>query len=417
MDSIKDTTVTNTENDNKINHLIVLQHGLHATYQDFNSIISRFEKENFENCEFVAAKSNSYFLATRDGIDKVGNRLFVEVKELYEKYNHPKKISFIGHSLGGLVARYAIGLLYRDGFFKICEPDQFISLSSPHCGSRRPSTTVFNKVAHYFVDSFLSVTGRQLILHDSDLPDNIKVFPDTSNLPKGFENTTTSSNDPAIVSSPPLQISSPSIEVYKSVGNDEKLTIIEKKEENEVITNDQEVPMPLLVKMTEGIFFEGLKLFRKRILYSNIYNDIQVNFCTSDISAKNPYTLGKIMKFTEKYSHIIEEETLLDIDPKLLEEEINSKNQNENQPKIEKTKKLYAISKHNHQDKIEDYFRHDTHHLYLKRILTNLRKLDFVRYHMYFKNFLSHTNIVVKRDWVNSEGWDIVHHLVDHFEP
>ncbi|EGC31146.1 hypothetical protein DICPUDRAFT_157035 [Dictyostelium purpureum] len=401
MDNNNNTTTTSTssspniEEKKKINHLVVLQHGLHGTFEDFNTIKNHFIKQNYDNCVFISAKSNSYFLATHDGINKIGTRLYKEVLELYEQYDHPEKISMIGHSLGGLITRYAIGLLYRDGFFERCKPDQFISLSSPHCGSRRPSTTVFNKIAHVFVDNLLSVTGKQLILNDlhsleSDSPKTTTVSPTAA------ETTATSTT---------TETGSPTI------------TIIEKKEENEIITNDQSVPLPLLVRMTEGIFFEGLKQFRKRVLYSNIYNDIQVNFCTSDISAKNPYTLGKTMKFTEKYKHVIEEETILDIDPEVLEKLEEDEDSNEGY-KESNTKQTTKKPHYHHDDsKIDEFFTHDTHHLHLKRILKNLRKLDFVRYHMYFKNFLSHTNIVVKRESINGEGWDIVDHLVDHFEP
>ncbi|KAN0037176.1 hypothetical protein ACTFIV_002512 [Dictyostelium citrinum] len=401
----------NSSNENKQNestikrerHLVIMQHGLHGTSLDFKTIRNHFLKQkDLDNCIFISANSNSHFLATHDGIDKIGERLFNEVKELYEQYDQPEKISMIGHSLGGLITRYAIGLLYDDGFFKKCKPDQFISLSSPHCGSRRPSTTIFNKVAHIFVDNFLSVTGKQLILHDSEIPETIKTFPTSSSPPpneklKSSKTIVNSSvKNETDLSLPLAEAKEPSI--YKEVGNNEKLMIIEKKEENEIVTNDQEVPMPLLVRLSEGIFFNGLKLFRKRILYSNIYNDVQVNFCTSDISAKNPYTLGKLMKFSEKYRHIIEEESILDIDPNLLEQQ-----QLDKKPSID-------------EKDLDEYFTHDTHHHFLKRILKNLNQLHFVRYHMYFKNILSHTNIIVKREWINSEGFEIVDHLVSHFE-
>ncbi|KAK5577466.1 hypothetical protein RB653_002407 [Dictyostelium firmibasis] len=384
----------------KEKHLVIMQHGLHGTSLDFKTIRNHFLKQkDLDNCIFISANSNSHFLATHDGIDKIGERLCNEVKELYEQYNHPEKISMIGHSLGGLITRYAIGLLHNEGFFEKCKPDQFISLSSPHCGSRRPSTTIFNKVAHIFVDNFLSVTGKQLILHDTEIPETIKTFPTSSPPPneklKSSQTIVNSSvKNETDLSLPLAEAKEPSI--YKEVGNNEKLMIIEKKEENEIVTNDQEVPMPLLVRLSEGIFFNGLKMFRKRVLYSNIYNDVQVNFCTSDISAKNPYTQGKLMKFSEKFRHIIEEESILDIDPNL----------------IEQSPKKRQID----EKDIDEYFTHDTHHHFLKKILKNLNQLHFVRYHMYFKNILSHTNIIVKREWINSEGYEIIEHLVSNFE-
>ena len=63
-----------------------------------------------------------------------------------------KKISFVAHSLGGLVARYAIGRLYEpnsrskssggrddvehlEGHIAGLEPMNFITFASPHLGS------------------------------------------------------------------------------------------------------------------------------------------------------------------------------------------------------------------------------------------------------------------------------------------
>jgi triacylglycerol esterase/lipase EstA (alpha/beta hydrolase family) len=62
-----------------------------------------------------------------------------------------QKISFVAHSLGGLVARYAIGRLYEPpshlnssinensdgkGLIAGLMPMNFITLASPHLGSR-----------------------------------------------------------------------------------------------------------------------------------------------------------------------------------------------------------------------------------------------------------------------------------------
>lgn len=40
-------------------------------------------------------------------------------------------------SLGGLYSRYCVGLLYERGFVDRVQPVNYISLSSPHMGSRR----------------------------------------------------------------------------------------------------------------------------------------------------------------------------------------------------------------------------------------------------------------------------------------
>lgn len=57
------------------------------------------------------------------------------------------KISFVAHSLGGLVARYAVGRLYQHQGGKIAglEPINFITVATPHLGS------VGNKQVHQYI--------------------------------------------------------------------------------------------------------------------------------------------------------------------------------------------------------------------------------------------------------------------------
>lgn len=69
-----------------------------------------------------------------------------------------KKISFVAHSVGGLVARYAIGRLYRPKSDDACVCDEseersgnicdleamnFIMLATPHLGSRGNKQVIF----------------------------------------------------------------------------------------------------------------------------------------------------------------------------------------------------------------------------------------------------------------------------------
>jgi triacylglycerol esterase/lipase EstA (alpha/beta hydrolase family) len=71
------------------------------------------------------SKYNSGSL-TYDGIDVCAERLVLEIEEELESIrsrgNNITKISIVGYSLGGLVARYAVGLLESRGFFIDIEP-------------------------------------------------------------------------------------------------------------------------------------------------------------------------------------------------------------------------------------------------------------------------------------------------------
>lgn len=47
-----------------------------------------------------------------------------------------ERISIIAHSMGGLIARYALGLLYNPASRTVCglEPCHFVTLATPHLG-------------------------------------------------------------------------------------------------------------------------------------------------------------------------------------------------------------------------------------------------------------------------------------------
>ncbi len=78
-----------------------------------------------ENLHILVAKRNSGNF-TYDGIEVGGERLCHEIEEEIEKLaksgQEIKRFSLVGYSLGGLVARYACGLLYSQGFFEKIKP-------------------------------------------------------------------------------------------------------------------------------------------------------------------------------------------------------------------------------------------------------------------------------------------------------
>jgi predicted esterase len=86
------------------------------------SLRERFPEERLA---ILVAKRNAGSF-TYDGVDTGGERVANEVEQKLEelaKDGHDiTKISFIGYSLGGLVARFAIGLLYSRGVFEEVQP-------------------------------------------------------------------------------------------------------------------------------------------------------------------------------------------------------------------------------------------------------------------------------------------------------
>uniref|UniRef100_J3LSE8 DUF676 domain-containing protein n=1 Tax=Oryza brachyantha TaxID=4533 RepID=J3LSE8_ORYBR len=98
---------------------------------------------------------------TFDGVDVMGRRLAEEVLSVVESRPELRKISFVAHSLGGLIARYAIALLYESatqtdsheghekhvtdvssnqpidrGKIAGLDPINFITFATPHLGTR-----------------------------------------------------------------------------------------------------------------------------------------------------------------------------------------------------------------------------------------------------------------------------------------
>lgn len=118
---------------------------------DHLKYVSTSLRERFpeDQVEILVVKRNAGSL-TYDGVDTGGERVASEVEhrleELAEDGHDIKKISVIGYSQGGLVSRFAIGLLYSRGVFEKIQP----VVCSPSVGKRSRLTLV---ELHYFCDT------------------------------------------------------------------------------------------------------------------------------------------------------------------------------------------------------------------------------------------------------------------------
>ena len=112
-------------------HVFILIHGLDGSYVNMLPLMN----------EIVLTHSNSAFILpksikrekTRNPIDELGRLVAREIKRTFIEEFHSErigKISFIWHSLGGVIAREAIPYLseYFEKFYTFC------SLGSPHLG-------------------------------------------------------------------------------------------------------------------------------------------------------------------------------------------------------------------------------------------------------------------------------------------
>ena len=127
------------------------------------------DKHNEDKLHILVAKTNSDTY-TYDGIDLGAERVTQEIEtyisDLEKEGTHIKKLSIVGYSLGGLVARYAIGLLFSNGWFDRLEPVNFTTFASPHLGVRAPVLGVHHRVWNVLGSQTLSASGRQLFTID-----------------------------------------------------------------------------------------------------------------------------------------------------------------------------------------------------------------------------------------------------------
>ena len=118
----------------------------------------------------LVAETNSNTF-TYDGIDLGAERVTQEIETyvqgLENKGSSIKKISIVGYSLGGLVARYIIGLLYSKGWFERMKPVNFTTFATPHLGVKTPLLGIQYKVLNFLGSRSLSTSGLQLFTIDS----------------------------------------------------------------------------------------------------------------------------------------------------------------------------------------------------------------------------------------------------------
>ncbi|KAL9612958.1 MAG: hypothetical protein Q9167_002487 [Letrouitia subvulpina] len=152
----------------KANHLCILVHGLwgnpgHLAYLA-SSLRNKFSEDKLH---ILVAKTNSGTF-TYDGIETGAERVTQEIETCLEELGTTvQKLSIVGYSLGGLVARYAIGLLYSRGWFDKIQPVNFTTFATPHLGVRTPLRGYHSRLWNVFGSRTLSKSGRQLFTIDS----------------------------------------------------------------------------------------------------------------------------------------------------------------------------------------------------------------------------------------------------------
>ena len=124
-------------------HLVVLQHGLWASPGTLRGLERHLRAALPGSTRFLSSWVNASALSVR-GIQACGERLAREVEAAVEEHPGVQRISFVGHSFGGIICRRAARLGLEKGrgdndsgagcrVFGL-EPGVFATIASPHLG-------------------------------------------------------------------------------------------------------------------------------------------------------------------------------------------------------------------------------------------------------------------------------------------
>lgn len=334
----------------KPTHLLIMVNGLVGSAKDWKYAAKEFLKTYPEDIIVHCSKRN-YSTLTLDGVDVMGGRLAEEILLVIKRYPHVQKISFICHSLGGLIARYAIAKLYElkdvqvngeynkhgfrdesyEGEFrgKIAglEPINFITCATPHLGSRGHKQVplccgfyALEKVA-VCTSYFFGRTGRHLFLIDKD-----------------------SGNCPLL---------------FHMAGDREDLK-----------------------------FLSALQSFRRRVTYANVRYDNVVGWSTSSIRRRTELPKLKGISGDSKYPYIVNVEMAKMSNPE-----------------------LYVPS----EAKASRFKKSDLEEEMIKGLSSvGWERVD-VDFHRSKQRNNAHLTIQVNRYRVNSDGACVIQHMIDNF--
>ena len=211
-------------------HLVLLIHGVNGYATDLEYIQERIK--SVSNTIVEAPTCNQGY--THSGIQAGAERYFNWLKN-YCTINDIQELSILGHSLGGLYARYLVGLLFKEEWIPLkLKPKYFICLSTPHLPIRYYD--------RFFPKAVSSVVARWLIGKSGAEMLMIDTHKNTFSIADRFRKSGTSGRD-------------------------------------------MDVPtVPLLVKLCDTEFIQGLASFEKLVCYANIRHDPVVNYANAALS-------------------------------------------------------------------------------------------------------------------------------------
>ncbi|ORY27627.1 putative serine esterase-domain-containing protein [Naematelia encephala] len=164
-------------------HLIILIHGLYGSPTNLDTVAEELRGissssssaeggTEFETVVYLTKEFGGSH--TWDGIDvnawRASSEVDDEVERLEDQGKEVVAFSVMGYSLGGLIARYLVGILHarQPSFFSRHKPISFSTAATPHLGVLKYGSTM-NTVVHTVGRRLFSRTGRQLYALDREV--------------------------------------------------------------------------------------------------------------------------------------------------------------------------------------------------------------------------------------------------------
>ena len=171
-------------------HVVVLVHGYMGSPLELGYLETCLQKQASSSS---IRQDTSFFIhsaacndgRTSDGIAAGGRRVAAEVNQILQRLDPQKReitLSLVGHSLGGLYARYAL----QDISLDAVQPKVFCSTATPHLGVSKHTYLPIPRAAEYVVATAMRPTGQDLFRF-SPVVQDLAVRPSFTDPLKRFE--------------------------------------------------------------------------------------------------------------------------------------------------------------------------------------------------------------------------------------
>ncbi|KAL3819535.1 hypothetical protein ACJIZ3_005440 [Penstemon smallii] len=312
-------------------HLVIMVNGIIGSAADWRYAGEQFVK-NLPDKVIVHRSECNPSRLTFDGVDKMGERLAEEVMDVIKRWPGVNKISFVAHSLGGLVARFAVGRLFElsgpqpdQARIGGLEPMNFVTFATPHLGSR----------------------GHKQLPLLCGLPFLEKRASQTAHLIAG------------------------------------------RSGKHLFLTDNDDGRLPLLLRMVNDSddihFISALRAFKRRVAYANANYDHVVGWRTSSIRRQNELPKSNLLVNDMKYPHIVH---------------IERGNTEDGASKALSNVGTQVID-------LEEEMIRGLNQVSWERVDVSFQKST--------QRYVAHSTIQVKSYWLNSDGADVVQHMIDNF--